>query len=407
MWTTRQILATLSAMAVALGAVPSLGATDGRESDALFDDRIVHEIRVSMHSGDWARLRETYMLDTYYPADVSWDGHVVRNAGVRSRGFGSRDARKPGLKLDFNRYVSGQELADLKGVVLDNFRQDPAMLKETVSMRLFARMGLVTPRAVHARVFVNDEYLGLFAAIELVDKSFLRSTLGEDDGYLYDFEWDGEYRLTWLGGDPRAYASMFKPETHETQSPERVFGTLVDMITAVNRTSRDAWPQVLTRFFDVNHLMAYVAVESFLSDHDGLAGDWGINNFYLYRYAESERFLFIPWDKDVNFREPGRDAEAGFEGNPLLETALRYSPVRDVFRAALRRCAAIAAATSDAGPGWLEQEVGRQAAMIRTAAREDRNKAWSDERFEQEVAWMLAFARQRSGQVYRQVGGAP
>jgi len=406
MWITRQTLATLSAM-VALGAVPSLGATDGRESDALFDDRIVHEIRVSMHSGDWARLRETYMLDTYYPADVSWDGHVVRNAGVRSRGFGSRDARKPGLKLDFNRYVSGQELADLKGVVLDNFRQDPAMLKETVSMRLFARMGLVTPRAVHARVFVNDEYLGLFAAIELVDKSFLRSTLGEDDGYLYDFEWDGEYRLTWLGGDPRAYASMFKPETHETQSPERVFGTLVEMITAVNRTSRDAWPQVLTRFFDVNHLMVYVAVESFLSDHDGLAGDWGINNFYLYRYAESERFLFIPWDKDVNFREPGRDAEAGFEGNPLLETALRYSPVRDVFRAALRRCAAIAAATSDAGPGWLEQEVGRQAAMIRSAAREDRNKAWSDERFEQEVAWMLAFARQRSGQVYRQVGGAP
>ncbi len=317
MWTTRQILATLSMVAV-LGAVPTLGATEGPASDVLFDDRVVHDIRVSMHSADWARLRETYMTDTYYPADVSWDGHVVRNAGIRSRGFGSRDARKPGLKLDFNRYVSGQELAGLKGVVLDNFRQDPAMLKETVSMRLFARMGLVTPRAVHARVFVNDEYLGLFAAIELVDKSFLRSTVGEDDGYLYDFEWDGEYRLTWLGHDPRAYASMFKPETHETQPPEHVFGTLVEMITAVNRTSRDAWPQVLPRFFDVEHLMAYVAVESFLSDHDGLAGDWGINNFYLYRYAESERFVFIPWDKDVNFREPGRDVEAGFEGNVLL-----------------------------------------------------------------------------------------
>ena len=120
---------------------------------------------------------------------------------------------------------------------------------------------------------------------------------------------------------------MFKPETHETQPPERVFGTLVEMITAVNRTGRDAWPQVLTRYFDVEHLMAYVAVESFLSDHDGLAGDWGINNFYLYRYAESERFRFIPWDKDVNFRETGRDVEAGFEGNPLLETALQVLAV--------------------------------------------------------------------------------
>jgi spore coat protein CotH len=406
MWNTRQILVTLSAMAV-LGAVPTRGAAQKAAPDVLFDDRVVHDIRVSMHSADWDRLRQTYMSDTYYPADVNWDGHVVRNAGVRSRGTGSRDARKPGLKLDFNRYVSRQELAGLKGIVLDNFRQDAGMLKETVSMRLFARMGLVTPRAVHARVYINEEYLGLFAAIELVDKSFLRSTLGEDDGYLYDFEWDGEYRLTWRGHDPRAYASMFKNETHRTQPPERVFGTLVEMITAVNRTSHDGWPAVLTRFFDVEHLMAYVAVESFLSDHDGLAGDWGINNFYLYRYAESERFLFIPWDKDVNFREPSRDVEAGFEGNTLLATALGYSRFRDVFRAALRRCAAIAAETPVSGPGWLEQEIGRQAAMIRTAAREDRNKAWSDDRFEEEVAWMLTFARQRSGQVFRQVGGAP
>jgi spore coat protein CotH len=407
MWTRRTFLATLSTAVIFPGAVPSVRATDARASDALFDDLVVHDIRVAMHSADWARLRETYTLDTYYPADVSWDGLVVRNAGIRSRGFGSRDARKPGLKLDFNRYVSGQALAGLKGVALDNFRQDASMLKETVSMRLFARMGLVTPRAVHARVFVNDEYLGLFAAVELVDKSFLRSTLGEDEGYLYDFEWDGEYRLTWLGDDPGRYASMFQPETHEAQPPERIFGTLVEMITAINRSSRDAWPQVLTRFFDVEPLMAYVAVESFLSDHDGLAGDWGINNFYLYRYADSERFLFIPWDKDVNFREPDRDAEAGFAGNALLETALRYPQFRDAFRAALRRCAAIAAQTTVTGPGWLEQEIARQAAMIRTPAREDPNKAWSDARFEQELDWMLAFARQRSPQIYRQVGEAP
>ena len=172
-------------------------------------------MRVSMHAADWTRLRETYMFDTYYPADVAWDGHVLRNVGVRSRGFGSRDFRKPGLKVDFNHYVSGQALAGLKGVALDNFRQDPAMLKETVSMQLFARMGVAAPRAAHVRVYVNNDYLGLFAAIELVDKTFLRSALGEDEGYLYDFEWDWEYRLTWLGHDPRAYAGMFKAETHE------------------------------------------------------------------------------------------------------------------------------------------------------------------------------------------------
>ena len=92
------------------------------------------------------------------------------------------------------------------------------------------------------------------------------------------------------------------------------------------------------------------------SDHDGLAGDWGVNNFYLYRPADSERFRFIPWDKDVNFRETGREIEAGFEGNALLATAMGYSRFRDVFRAAARRCAVIA-------EGWLEQEIARQAAI--------------------------------------------
>jgi hypothetical protein len=398
--------ASLALTLVVLTVLPGRADDGPARAAALFDVRVLHELRISMHSADWAQLREAYTSDAYYPADVVWDGHAVRNAGVRSRGFGSRDYRKPGLKVDFNHYVSGQQLAGLKGVALDNFRQDPAMVKETVSMQLFARMGVAAPRAAHVRVYVNNEYLGLFAAIELVDKTFLRSAYGEDKGYLYDFEWDWEYRLTWLGHDPAAYSSMFKAETHESEPPAVVFGTLVEMITAVNRTSRDAWPQVLTRYFDVEHLMAYAAVEAFLSDHDGLAGDWGINNFYLYRPADSERFRFIPWDKDVNFREPGRELDAGFEGNPLLQTAMIYSPFRDVFRDAARRCAVIAAeAGPGGGPGWLEQEIGRQVALIRSAVREDTNKAFGEDRFEQEVAWMLSFARQRSGQVYRQVGG--
>ncbi len=396
----RHVVLGVAVLSVALPGDARGQAGDNPTPEALFDTGVLHELRIVMHSHDWTHLRETYMFDTYYPADVAWDGHVVRNIGVRSRGFGSRDFRKPGLKLDFNHYVAGQGLAGLRGVALDNFRQDPAMLKETATAALYARMGVATPRAVHARVYVNNEYLGLFAAIELVDKPFLRSRFGEDEGYLYDFEWDFEYYLSWLGGDPRRYASMFKAETHENEPPERLFGTLVEMINAVNRTSRDQWPQALTRYFDVSHLMAYVAVEAFLSDHDGFAGDWGINNFYLYLSPETRQFRFIPWDKDVNFREPGRELQEGFEANALLGTAMRYSPLRDAFNDAARRVAALAA-----DGGWLEQEIARQAALIRPSVREDRNKAFSEARFEQEVAWMLSFARQRSGQVHRQIGG--
>ena len=83
---------------------------------------------------------------------------------------------------------------------------------------------------------------------------------------------------------------------------------------------------------------------------------------------------------------------------------MQFGDLRDAYVHALRRCAAIAAEVDASGQGWLEREVGRHANQIRAAALADEKKAWSNERFEQEVAWILSFARQRSGQIERQVG---
>lgn len=376
-------------------------------SESVFDDRVVHEIQLSMHSGDWSRLQAHYLENTYYPADLSWDGHVIRNVGVRSRGSGSRDARKPGLRVTFDEYVSDQTFAGLKGLVLDNFRQDPAMVKESVSMALFARAGLAAPRVAHARLYVNGEYWGLYGVIEPIDKRFLRRTLREDRGYLYEFEWSGAYRFEWLGADPLRYAEMFEAETRDSEPPSLLFSTLVQMIEATNRESTSRWETTMSRYVDFTQLLMYVAVESYLSDHDGLAGDWGSNNFYLYRFADSDRFQFLPWDKDVTFREVDRDAYAGLDEHHLLRTAMQFPRPAQIFRDALRRCVALAGERDGHSQGWLEREIGRHANQIRAAVHADTRKAFSNDRFEQEVAWMLAFARYRGSEILDQLERRP
>jgi spore coat protein H len=398
----RLMLSAVFALVIS-GAAPMTARGQELTSDGLFLDTTVHEIRLAMHSEDWSQLQARYLENTFYPADITYDGHTVRNVGVRSRGSGSRDARKPGLRITFDEYVSDQTVAGLKGIVLDNFRQDPAMMKEALSMALYARMGLAAPRVAHARVYVNDHYLGLFAVIEPIDKRFLRRTLNEDGGYLYEFEWAGAYRFEWLGDDPQRYAEMFESETREDEPIAQRFSTLVQMIRATTRESTSTWQRTMSRYFDFERLFAYVAVENFLSDHDGLAGDWGMNNFYLYRSANSDRFQFLPWDKDINFREVDLDVSASLEDNHLFATALQFDDLREEYVEAVRRCAAIAADVDASGRGWLEREVGRHASQIRAAAHADENKAYSNDRFEQEVAWMINFARQRSGQVQRQV----
>lgn len=401
----RRVLARLAPVLLALAALAPASSGQELTSADLFDDGVVHELRLFIHGDDWSLLRTHYLENTYYPVDVHWRDVVVRNAGIRSRGSGSRDPGKPSLKIDFRHYVADQALVGLTSLDLDNFRQDAGMMKELVSMQFFRRMGQAAPRAAHARVYVNNEYLGLYAMLEPIDKRFLDRALDENDGYLYEYEWAGGLCFEWLGGDLSRYAALFKPKTHESDAPEQLYGPIEAMISAVNHTGRSSWESVVSGFLDLELLLSYLAVETFLSDHDGLAGDWGLNNFYVYRFEDGGRFQWIPWDKDVNFREIDRGIFEGVDQNVLIATALQFPRLRDAYLSALRRCAAIAAEPEPdgRGPGWLEREIGREANLIRPAAYEDRRKAYTNERFEQEAAWMLQFARQRGGHVLRHV----
>ena len=159
-------------------ALPATAQT----ADDFFDDRVVHEIRLSVHPSDWQRLRANVQQNTYYPAELRWRGLVAENVGIRSRGGSTRNALKPSLHVDFNRYVSDQEFLGLKSFNLRNLVQDATLIKDRLSMRMFQRMGLAAPRSAHARLYVNEEYIGLFELVESVDKRFLKNHFGEDGG---------------------------------------------------------------------------------------------------------------------------------------------------------------------------------------------------------------------------------
>ncbi len=79
-------------------------------------------------------------------------------------------------------------------------------------------------------------------------------------------------------------------------------------------------------FLDLKQFLKHVAVENYLAEADGLLGLWGMNNFYLYRFAETARFQFIPWDKDVTFGNPGQSI--GFNTDSNVLTRRRFVSTR-------------------------------------------------------------------------------
>ena len=385
------------------------GAPSASSADAFFDDSVLQEIRFTINSKDWQTLKDNYLSNEYYPCDFEWRGQKVRNVGIRSRGNGSRSGIKPGLRVDFDRYTSGQRFLGLKSFVLRNNTQDQTNLHERLSMQLFRRMGAEASRETHAKMFVNNEYAGLVTVVESVDKDFLKRSLGEDSGYLYKYDYptDGTpYYFDDRGSDGAAYVPLpFKPETNETD-PRPEF--IAQWVQTVNQASTAAFQSSVGEYIDFDKFIRHVAVEVFIGDYDGFIGNYGINNFYVYRFNNQKRFQMIPWDKSEAFKATADSSifhnlndVPDAQKNRLMARILSFP---ELYAKYLDTLQAIANAAADGN--WLEQEVQREYAQIRDAARADTQKPFSNDDFENAVQGLLTFTRERSAQVRAQVAAA-
>ena len=388
-------------------------------SDAFFNDQVLHEIRLSVNSKDWQVLKEHWQEDTKYPADFRWNDQVVRNVSIHSRGQGSRRPDKLSLHVTFDHYTTGQTFLGLKSVILRNNAQDASNMRERLSMLFFRNLGIAASREAHTRLYVNNQYQGLYTIVETPDTNFLQKSFGENGGHLYEYSFDNQSVLAgaapfvfqYLGSDPSAYVpKLFIPKTLEGDPQGDVIARLTQ---AVSDTGNADWRTNVSAFLDLAKFIRHLAVENFLAEEDGLTGDYGPNNFYLYRFANTNTFLFIPWDKsnafwDVNF-SIFRNIQDGPEDhrNLLVLRAFQEPDLLQLYRDTMFECAAFAqqGAAPDQ-PGWLEAEVNREYAQIHDAALAD-TILFTNAEFEQAIVDLQTFARTRSDIVRGQLGGAP
>jgi len=375
-----------------------------QSSDELFDQTVLNDIQLSMKQSDWDTLQDTYLEDTYYPADMTWRNVVVPQVGIRSRGTGSRNRAKPGLKIDFGRYLD-QTAFGLKSLVLANAIQDPSMIGQRIGLGMFARMGMPAPRVVHVRLFVNRDYIGLYELIEPIDKTFLGRAFGQDangktenGGYLYEYDWKDGYAWDYLGPDLRIYQELFEPKTHESDAPAVLYGPLEDMFQTINEARDTQFEREVGELLDLQQFVRHIAVENFVAEHDGFLGYWGPNNFYLYRFQNRKLAQLLPWDKDLVFWAADLDIFQGVNDNVLAKRALAVPSLYRLYLETLLECAARAEApeSPDSKTGWFEAEIQRTIGQIRQAAHADTNKRFDTERFEDEIEKVQRFARDRA-----------
>jgi spore coat protein CotH len=373
------------------------GPAWAQTAEDFFNPGVLHRIDLLVNSRDWEKLKENFQLNDYYPADLRWNGVTVRNLGIRSRGLGSRRAAKPGLRVDANRYTSGQKFLGLQSFVLDNLTQDSSGIRERVAMRFYERMGLPAPREAHAQLYVNNEYAGLYAIVESIDKDFLARVFGErdgnteNDGYLFEYEYESVWHLTNLGSDLDVYAKLFDPVTHENASKASLYGPIEAMIRAIDDTPDAMFVETVGQYLDLPLFMRHVAVQAFIAEWDGILGYAGVNNFYIYRFEDTIRSQFIAWDEDNAFKAVDFTIVQGHDENVLMRRAMQVPELRAAYFDAL-----LASAASAMQDGWLEAEVQQQRQLISDSMRADTQKPFSNEQFDAGMEELADFTRRRA-----------
>ncbi|GEM_PF-1557339 len=268
--------------------------------DSFFSLEQVHTIELFVDAAGYEALRVN--PKEYVKGSVRVDGVEYPDVGVRLKGgLGSfvaidevaaqgRRPAKSAFIIDFNRYVKGQGLYELKKLTLNNMVQDPSGIHQYVGYTLFRHLGIPASRSGFARVSFNGNDKGLYAAIESPDnKVFTKRWFGSDKGNLYEG----------AGADftKDAYVNFDQDRGDDTSKEDlRILSELLDVVA-----EGDAYYDLLDANLDFNEYLLYVAAEIYFAHWDGYACN--TNNYMVYHAVEEGSWLFMPWGIDQLFED--------------------------------------------------------------------------------------------------------
>ena len=172
---------------------------------------------------------------------------------------------------------------------------DQTLLRSYIGYDLFARVGVPTPRADFARLYINDGYYGLFSQVEQVDKRFLHRMGIEIHGNLYKPFYGGLHVLDYID-DPEErdwwYRYYYPKKTNRKSGHEDV----VAFIELINYTPNEQFPETIAEVLDVNGWLDWYAVNILIGNFEMME-----KNYYLYHDFSTGRWLILPWDVDLTF----------------------------------------------------------------------------------------------------------
>ena len=279
-------------------AISESDASPKSDADFLFDSTRLVEISINVDPLAWDTMRKQRrdmmqaMLDpnakpfSYVKADITIDGKTIRGVGIRKKGFiGSLDDDFPSLKVKFNEFENKNPFQDIDRLTLNNNKQDPSLVSQFLTYRLFNQVGVKAPRVGFAKVSVNGKYLGVYSNIESIEKPFLKARFEDDSGMLVEGA-----LVDFSAKSLDRFETKSKPKDKNAPNPVSDLAKLLDSPETIQLSD-------IEKVVDVDEFLRYWCTESLIGFWDGYTCNQ--NNFFAYHNPKDNKLHFMPWGADA------------------------------------------------------------------------------------------------------------
>ncbi|QQS34835.1 MAG: CotH kinase family protein [Ignavibacteriales bacterium] len=275
------------------------------ESWKIFSDSTIARVDITVDPAAIAYMYQNVESDSEHYAAFrfrnSFIDETVDSIGFRLRGNTSRHSQKKSFKVSFNTFVAGREFYGLDKMNLNGEHNDPSIIRSKICFDHFKGAGITTSRSNHVRVYINEQYYGLYINVEHIDDEFIQKNFADDSGNLWKCLYPAD--LDYHGSNPVIYQQLnsggrpvYELTTNQAQND---FSKLARFITILNNTPSGILPDSIESVIEVHEVLKYFAMNILHGSWDDY---WSLmNNYYLYHEPAKDIIHFIPYDYDNTF----------------------------------------------------------------------------------------------------------
>lgn len=383
-----------------IALLPLAGFTQNiKTARPLFDKKTIGEIRLTLPAKNWADALDSMRLygEGMMVGTALVDGQKYEGVGVRFRGNKSYQVgikRNPfHIKLNYsNAEQNHQGYSSLK---LSAAKADPSMVREVLFHEIAAKY-MPSPQTAYTKLFINDEYAGIFINLESVDGQFLENHFGSRNNPFFKAGVDYKPEPAANGCKQNIFGSLEYEENVDcyrenfTLESDRGWADLQEFTRILNNE-----PAKIERVLDVDRALWMLALNNVMVNLSSYSGQYSVN-YYLYK-DNNGRFQPVHWDLNLSFgsfKNTGNGSDLDLRNlqrlDPLLHSDNPYKPLisqllkdplyKKIYLAHLRQVN-----DENFAGGAYEKRARELQAMIAVPFNDDKNKLYSIDDFQKSL----------------------